>query len=164
MFFYYTPFVNSSGYNFELKIGGWSYHSKESNYNYNEVHNGLGLEFYKIKDKHNFGIGYWEMDDSFSVRSQHYGFNYRYNIDINKYKIKNINPTLSFMVANRGWLYFDSDGSTTIEKHKKFLIVPSLNVNINDFFGFDFFFIPKTKSTFVKRTFFIRLSFILNKF
>lgn len=135
----------------EIKFGGWSHHFKTKD-EFNEVHEGIGLEFYSLDGNNNqVGVGYWRMKDSLNVSSDYFGFNYRYKVKINN-NIE-ILPSVSFSYFEKG-----KKERGTITKHSGSSLIPSLSFNFYEKYGLDLFYVPEGSLSY-SDTIFFRLSY-----
>ncbi|EGQ8302054.1 hypothetical protein J8A87_26800 [Vibrio parahaemolyticus] len=164
----WESFINSD--DVYIKFGGWSKHVTESfdKYEYNESHNGIGLEwtFFKSENKkHNLSLGYFHMKDSFDMDNKQGGIIYTYKPDTGYYILDNINYNLALMVMERGWIhrskpYYNNYYFTTEVDP---VALPYLTYNITDYLNVDIMYIPQFDEAMPKSTFFIRGGFKLNK-
>lgn len=154
----------------QLKFGGWSKHITASydNYNYNESHNGIGLEwtFYESKtNAHNLTAGYFEMDDSFDEESYQAGLIYTYKPQTGKWYFDSIHYNLAAMYMKRGIIYrsLPDYDDATIKVESLFTPLPYITLNFTDYVNVDLMYVPKFNEATPDHTFFIRGGINLSK-
>ncbi|MGF1700921.1 hypothetical protein L4D09_11450 [Photobacterium makurazakiensis] len=145
----------------ELKFGGWSHHGKSfstDDYDYSEVHNGIGIEYFFGGKNWKPVIGVWTMEDSFKERLFQVGVGYRYRPD---FLGGRISAQLMLAYERRGERVVSLNTGDTKEIHitnqlqvipyLHFVLIPSIGAAV------DFTYVPRLSETDVE-TFFIRFS------
>ncbi|MFS1427536.1 hypothetical protein LMH73_010300 [Vibrio splendidus] len=154
----------------KLNFGGWSEHVKADwdNYDYNEDHSGLGLEwrFFKSKNQsHSLSVAYFGMEDSFNIDSYHYGLTYTFSLNTQYELLNKIDLSLSAMMMKRGFILRDRETKemTRIVEKTLFTPMPHLTFNMNEYISIDFMYVPSFNDYSPEHTFFIRGGLSLTK-
>lgn len=129
--------------NYEFSFGGWSYHSG-GEYNYNQDHNGYGLEYYTNHKTHALGLGVFVMSDSYNKSAYHFGAVYRFKFN-ERFSVKT-----NFSYINRSQRVEKTEilGSVetkkySIGRYQDFVILPFISYSIYDKMSIDFTYLPE---------------------
>lgn len=125
-----------------LSFGGWSHHFGDMpEGEYNEQHNGFGIEHY-FGEKHQLGVGAFYMTDSYGKEAYHVGASFRRNFG-------NLSIDAKLMYLNRSGLQvqkWSRNGQEYLEVKAVRIdfvgIVPFINYTFNNNLGVSFTLLP----------------------
>lgn len=155
----------------EVKFGGWSHHfgtDAGDNYEYNESHNGFGLEYYLGRDgysPHRFGLGFWKMKDSYSHDALHLGVTYKFDTLTGHPIIDMFDFNLAVYYMERTMRIRDRDTKETLrfEDQNEWVIQPYLTIRPVRAFSVDIMYVPSPGDDYNVQTVFVRGSLNTNE-
>ncbi|WP_425263165.1 hypothetical protein [Vibrio owensii] len=155
----------------ELKFGGWSHHfgtDEGDKYEYNQSHNGFGLEYYLGRDgfsPHRFGVGFWKMKDSYSNDAYHIGAIYKFDTLTRHPIIDMFDFNLAIYYMDRTKRIRDRTTKETLrfEAQKEWVIQPYLTIRPTRAFSVDIMYVPDPSDDYHVQTVFVRGSLNTNE-
>lgn len=155
----------------EIKFGGWSHHYdtyKNDDYDFNESHNGFGLEYLIKKDElspHNFGVGFWTMKDSYNTTSYNVGVLYKYDTMFgNKFfDMFDFNLALYYVKRSERYFYESTLETVSIETFTDFMIHPYITFQPTKLLSVDLMYVPNSGRNYAPQTLFLRGSVNTNE-
>lgn len=150
-----SPFFED-GLDTHIKFGGWSKHQdskKYGSYDFNESHNGLGIQWWKGVKGTGWHIGaeYFQMKDSFGESAKMYSLASKYEFDFENEVLTSIDLLTGITLHDRSFVfhhYYRKDDAVVVTKrdiYRDTIVAPSLMVTFRfyDRFEIDITHIPE---------------------
>lgn len=154
----------------EVKFGGWSHHfglDAGDSYQYNESHNGLGVEYFlqtNYRSPHRFGVGYWQMKDSFNHDATNTGVIYQYDT-MTGYPLLDmvdLNVALYYMERTKRIRDIDTYETLRYEDMNMWVLHPYITIRPTEAFSVDVMYIPSFDDHYHVEALFVRGSLNIN--